>query len=168
MKRICGTKRVFVLMAVTAAVLLGLSVPAALATGGTIHWTGQGSSSVHVCTRGTSPYLHWILTEGGNGSVSSVTLKLGGSGVGTYAMSQHGYSWTAVTGYYELGTLTASATYTGSLGSGTANLVISDGCYNQTTVPATTLIGSIAAAGLLGIGLVFLQLRRRRRRTEAA
>ncbi len=108
----------------------------------TVQWTGQGSDSVKACGADQTPYLHWIFTTGGSGStVSAATLTLGGSGSGDYAMSEHGGSWTVDTGYYDLGTLAAYVTYTGSLGSGNSNLVISDGCYGSsttTTTPTTT------------------------------
>lgn len=157
------------MVGVVAALALGLSATAAVAGGGgTVSWTGQGKDSVGVCTNDQSPFLHWIFTEGGSGSVSKATLTLGGSGSGDYSMSQHGNSWTVDTGYYDLNSLTAHVTYEGELGNGTANLVISDGCYNETTVPAGGIIGSIGAALAAGIALLFLQTRRRRRRAAVA
>lgn len=156
-----------VLLAVLAAVVAAFFATAAQAGGGTVSWTGSGADSIGACTNGQSSYLHWIFSEGGDGSVSSATLTLGGTGSGQYTMSQHGNSWTVDTGYYALSGLTAHATYTGDLGNGSGNLVISGGCYDETTVPTGGVAGSILLAGLVGLGLGGLQLRRRRRNAAA-
>lgn len=105
---------------------------------GTVNWSGQGADSVKACQSGQTPYLHWIFTTGGNSSVTSVTLTVGGDASGGGAMSQHGGSWTENTGYSGTGQPTTSSVsahvnYTGSLGNGTANLVISDGCFGSGT-----------------------------------
>jgi hypothetical protein len=111
-------------------VLTGVSY----ATTGSIDWTGQGADSVTACASGQTPYLHWIFTTGGNSSVTSADLTVSGDASGGGAMSQHGGSWSLNTAYSgtaqpTTSTVSASVAYTGSLGNGTANLVISDGCF---------------------------------------
>lgn len=141
-------RRPFIPIAVVLVAVLasGLFAASALANG-TVNWTGHGTDSVKPCKKGESPYLHWIFTTGGKSAVSAATLTLGGSGSGSYAMSNHGGSWTVDTNYYDLTTLTASVAYTGSLGKGTSNLNISDGCSGPTTPPppppATVSLGYV-------------------------
>jgi hypothetical protein len=73
--------------------------------------------------------LFWVFTlGGGNNTVSSATLTLGGSGSGTFPMTLVGNEMRATTGFFDLATLTASASYVGNLGSGNTNLTISHGC----------------------------------------
>ncbi len=117
---------------------------AAARADGTVSWTGQGSDSVAACKKGQSPYLHWIFTTGGRSSVTSATLTVTGDASGGGAMSRHGHSWTLDTPYSGSGqptgsTLSASVAYTGSLGRGHANLVISDGCYGPVSPPKPTI-----------------------------
>jgi hypothetical protein len=124
---------------IAAAAVLGLSSLVVLtgvsyATTGSIDWTGQGADSVTACASGQTPYLHWIFTTGGNSSVTSADLAVSGDASGGGAMSQHGGSWSLNTAYSgtaqpTTSTVSASVAYTGSLGNGTANLVISDGCF---------------------------------------
>jgi hypothetical protein len=124
---------------IAAAAVLGLSSLVVLtgvsyATTGSIDWTGQGADSVTACASGQTPYLHWIFTTGGNSSVTSADLTVSGDASGGGAMSQHGGSWSLNTAYSgtaqpTTSTVSASVAYTGSLGNGTANLVISDGCF---------------------------------------
>lgn len=117
------------------------SPSAALASGdGSVSWTGQGTDTVTACAY-NQPHLHWVFkVEDSANTVSAVTLTLGGSGSGSYTMSQNGSNWSADTGFYDLASLTAVATYTGQLGTGSATLVISSGCYGQsgTTTTGTT------------------------------
>lgn len=104
---------------------------------GTVNWTGNGADSVKACKTGQTPYLHWIFTTGGNDSVTAANLTVGGNASGSGAMTQHGNgSWTRTTSYSGTGqpttsTVSAHVTYTGSLGNGQANLVISDGCFGS-------------------------------------
>ncbi len=114
--------------------------PVFAATNPPITWTGQGTTdegnlkSVD-CTGDTATpgTLLWVFSLGGNNSVTSASLTLGGSGTGTFAMSATGNNMKAVTPMYDLSTLTASASYVGTLGTGNSNLVISHGCPNTTT-----------------------------------
>ncbi len=103
---------------------------------GTVNWTGQGADSVKACSSSQTPFLHWIFTTGGNSSVSSATLSVSGDASGGGAMSQHGHSWTIDTAFSGTGqpttsTVSAHVTFTGSLGNGHANLVISSGCFGS-------------------------------------
>jgi len=104
---------------------------------GTVNWTGKGADSVKACKTGQTPYLHWIFTTGGNDSVTAATLTVSGDASGSGAMTQHGQgSWTRTTAYSGTGqpttsTVSAHVTFTGSLGKGNANLVISDGCFGS-------------------------------------
>ena len=113
------------------------------AADGTISWTGQGSDSVKACGSGQTPFLHWIFTTGGNSSVTSATLTVSGDASGGGAMSDHGGSWTIDTAYSgsgapTTGSVSASVSYTGTLGNGNPNLVISDGCYGSGITSTTT------------------------------
>jgi hypothetical protein len=134
-----GIKKIkFTMVNIAAVMVLGLSSLVALTgvsyASDTISWTGQGADSVKACDTGQTPYLHWIFTTGGNSSVTAADLTVGGQASGGGAMSQHGGSWTLNTAYSgtaqpTTSTVTASVAFTGSLGNGTANLVISDGCF---------------------------------------
>lgn len=120
------------------------SFPARAFADGNVQWTGQGTSNGSLddvdCSQGS--YLLWVFTVGGGtNTVTSATLMLGGSGSGSYSMTQNGNEWKATTGYFDLSTLTASVSYVGSLGNGNSNLVISHGCPNGTT-PTPTPSGS--------------------------
>jgi hypothetical protein len=122
-----------------AGLLSTTTTPTCTDSPGKLCYIGQGEDSVKACTEGQTPFLHWIFTTGGSGStVTSATLVLGGSGSGSYTMSEHGGSWTVDTGFYDLATLSAYVNYVGSLGQGDSNLVISDGCYGTSTTTQTT------------------------------
>lgn len=115
---------------------LGLAGTAVLtaAANGTVNWDGQqgltnGQLTTSQCDEQHTGYLFWVFTlGGGNNTVSSATLTLGGSGSGTFPMTQVGNEMRATTGFFDLATLTASASYVGNLGSGNTNLTISHGC----------------------------------------
>jgi hypothetical protein len=107
---------------------------------GSVDWTGQGADSVKACSTDQTPFLHWIFTTGGNSDISAATLTVGGDASGGGAMSPHSAqdhgSWTLTTSYSgtsapTTSTVTASVAYTGSLGEGNSNLVISDGCFGS-------------------------------------
>lgn len=103
---------------------------------GTVNWDGKGTDSEN-CTTATN-YIHWVFTAGGSNSVTAATLNLGGSGSGSYSMNQSGNgSWQVTTSYFDLATITASVAYTGTLGAGNSNLVISDFCPGTVTPTAT-------------------------------
>lgn len=139
-----------------AAAMLGLYASTALASptacsGNTCTWGGQGATNGSLdsveCDAANDPnganqpYLLWIFTTGGSGSVSSATLTLGGSGAGIYTGTAHGNEFHFVTPYYtpDTSTLTASVTFVGRIGN--AQLVISHGCAggNDTTPPTCAL-----------------------------
>ena len=100
----------------------------------TFDWTGHGVTNGSLgsveCDSQNTPYLFWVFTLGGQNTVSSATLTLGGSGSGSVNMtkpSDNAGVFQASTGFFDLSTLTASVSYTGTLGTG-ANLNISHGC----------------------------------------
>lgn len=111
-------------------------------TTGTVSWTGNGVSNGQFddkdCDDSNTAYIYWVFTLGGTNTVTAATLNLGGSGTGSYPMSKTGNNWKATTSYYDLSTLTAYVAYTGSLGSGTANLTISHGCPGTNPSPTAT------------------------------
>jgi hypothetical protein len=145
-----------------------LALPGISYADSSVSWTGQGSDSVKACDTDQTPFLHWIFTTGGDSSVTSADLMVSGSASGGGAMSQHGGSWTLDTAYSGTGqpttsTLTASVTFTGSLGNGNANLVISDGCFGAggqgggpsggTTTTTTLSQGQVLAVSTTAGGL---------------
>jgi hypothetical protein len=101
-----------------------------------VAWTGHGTTNGSLddvkCDSQNTPYLFWVFTlGGGQNTVSSATLTLGGSGSGSFDMtkpSDNAGVMQATTGFFDLNTLTASVSFTGDLGTGTANLNISHGC----------------------------------------
>jgi hypothetical protein len=108
----------------------------ALAQTGTVQWTGQGADSVGPCEPGEDPIIHWVFTTGGNDSVTSAVLTVNGQ---DFPMSQSGQgSWSADVPGTDPATTTAHVTFTGSLGAGQANLVMSHGCFEGPTYPPTT------------------------------
>jgi hypothetical protein len=97
-----------------------------------VDWEGHGSDSIRVCAFDEDPYLHWVLTPGGNFTISEAVLKIDGdeydAGEPFEARVAHFY-----TDFYDGaldGTLdaTAKAIFTGS-GQPKSLLVISDGCF---------------------------------------
>lgn len=113
-------------------------------SGNTCTWHGQGATNGSVdtvqCDANNTPYLLWIFTVGGGGNtVSSATLTLGGTGSGSYVGTKMGNEFHFTTPYFtpDPSTLTASVAFVGSLGRGTANLVISHGCPGETTTTTT-------------------------------
>jgi hypothetical protein len=117
---------------------------------GQLCWTGQGSDSLKACSGDESPFIHWVFTPGGGGNtVTAATLHASGTVSGSFTMSQNGNgSWAVDTPYSGSGppdtsSLSAYVTYTGSLGEGNSNLVISHGCYGaSTTTTGTTTTGT--------------------------
>jgi hypothetical protein len=111
---------------------------------GSVDWTGQGTTNGSLnttqCDAENTPYLLWVFTPGGGqNTVTAATLHLGGSGAGDFAMNQDKGQWKATTGFFDLATLEANVTFTGNLGSGNANLVISHGCPgNEAAIASIT------------------------------
>ena len=111
-----------------------------------VDWTpGQGTYAA--CEGDETPGLHWIFTPGGNDSVTSATLTVNGTEVLPMAQSGNG-SW-SVDSSGATEPTSASVTYTGSLGNGNANLVISHGCFGETSTTGTT--GTTVGIGV-GVG----------------
>jgi hypothetical protein len=106
---------------------------------GSVDWSGHGVSNGSLdsvqCDEQNTPYLFWVFTlGGGQNTVSSATLTLGGSGSGSFNMtkpSDNAGVMQVTTGFFDLNTLTASVNFTGNLGDGTANLNISHGCPGE-------------------------------------
>jgi hypothetical protein len=112
---------------------------------GQLCWTNQGSDSLLDCSDNQSPFIHWVFTPGGgDNTISKATLIASGTVSGSFEMSQNGNgSWAVDTPYSGSGppdssTLTAYVQYTGSLGQGNSNLVISHGCYGTSTTTTST------------------------------
>jgi hypothetical protein len=118
-------KRLVVFAAVLATA--AIAVTPAFADG-SVNWTtGQGTYAA--CGEGETPGLHWVFTPGGNDSVTAATLTVNGSEV--LAMTQSGGgSWSADSSGASEPT-SASVAFTGDLGNGNANLVISHGCFSS-------------------------------------
>lgn len=149
MRQILGRLKYYAAMVLFVLTSSILSVgPAALAgrafADGSLAWTGQGTSNGSLNTvqcsgdTATPGTLLWVFSlGGGQNTVTSATLALGGSGSGTYTMTSNpGNEMKVVTPYFNLSTLTASVSYVGDLGTGNPNLVISHGCPS---VPTTTV-----------------------------
>jgi hypothetical protein len=145
------------LIAVTAATLLMMAwaiFPTVASANGTVTWTGNGTSDGEVdseqCDTSNTSYLLWIFPIGGQNTITSVTLNLGGSGSGSFTVNStdtnvsndtSGFSGGSVhirTPFFDLGSLTASISYVGELGTGEHKLVISHGCPGETTTTTTT------------------------------
>lgn len=134
------TKQAICLLAII--VLTGILFATRVLADGSVSWVGNGQDSED-CQTATN-YIHWVFTPGGNDSVTAVTLKLGGSGTGSYTMDQKGNgAWQYTTSYFDLSDLTASANYTGNLGSGNSVLTISDYCSQGATTPTPTVTPTI-------------------------
>lgn len=122
----------------SSALLLGmlLASTGGVAADGQVAWDGQqgltnGTFKDTQCATPPVGFIHWVFTDGG-GTVTAASITFGGSGSGTFAMSQNGQgSWSYDSAFFTLATLTASVSYTGTVGQG-ANLVISDGCPGET------------------------------------
>lgn len=132
-----------VLVTLAGMLFVGLG-SSALAQTGTVHWTGQGTDSVGPCEPGEDPIIHWVFTTGGNDSVTSAVLTVNGQ---EFPMSQSGQgSWSADVPGTDPATTTAFVTFTGSLGGGNANLVMSHGCFEGPTYPPTTQPANVQPA----------------------
>jgi hypothetical protein len=130
---------------------VGLASSALAQTGGTVQWTGQGADSVGPCEAGEDPIIHWVFTTGGNDTVTAAELTVNGN---TFPMSQSGMgSWSADVPGTDPATTTAFVTFTGSLGAGNANLVMSHGCFGGPTYPPTTQAANVQPT-VIGQGAV--------------
>ena len=142
------------LIAVTAATLLMMAwaiFPSVAMANGTVSWTGNGTSGGQLdneeCDASNTPYLLWIFPIGGQNTVTSVTLNLGGSGSGSFTVDStdtdasddtSGFTGGSVhirTPFFDLSSLTASISYVGDLGTGEHKLVISHGCPGEEKKP---------------------------------
>jgi hypothetical protein len=133
-----GTKAVRRLLSAVAGMLVvGIITAGPAMADGVVHWTGKGTDSVGPCEPGEDPVFHWVFTTGGNDTVTAAVLTVNGT---DYPMSQSGQggSWSADVPGTDPATTTAFVTYTGDLGRGNANLVISHGCFEGPTYPPTT------------------------------
>jgi hypothetical protein len=140
------TKRPVRMLLVTLAGMLfvGLANAAPALADGVVPWTGQGADSVDQCEPGEDPIIHWVFTTGGNDTVTSAVLTVNGN---NFPMSQSGQgSWSADVPGTDPATTTAFVTYTGNLGSGNPNLVMSHGCFGGPTYPPTTQAAQVEAA----------------------
>jgi hypothetical protein len=150
-----------VLVALAGMLFVGLANAAPALADGTVVWTGKGADSVGPCEPGEDPIIHWVFTTGGNDTVTAAVLTVNGN---TYPMSQSGQgSWSADVPGTDPATTTAFVSYTGNLGAGNANLVMSHGCFGGPTYPPTTQAAQVEAAvveqggnqggGVLGAGV---------------
>jgi hypothetical protein len=138
------------LLAFAGIMALGVANAAPAMADGIVPWTGKGADSVDQCEPGEDPVIHWVFTTGGNDTVTAATLTVNGT---TYPMSQSGQgSWSADVPGTDPATTTASVAFTGNLGSGNANLVMSHGCFGGPTYPPTTQPAAVAGAGEQGGG----------------
>jgi len=171
----------FVSMIMIAVASAQLFSPATITQTGTntVHWSGQGSTSIDqgtACTTGAvevglapnTPYLLWVFNSDGlTLNPNQGTLNLGGTGTGTFTMSApntNSANHKAVTGFFvPNGGLTASATFNvQSLGQGSneAILTISHGCSGGTQIPEFPTVALPIAAV---IGLVFFFQHRKKK-----
>jgi hypothetical protein len=133
-----------VLVALAGMLFVGLANAAPALADGTVVWTGKGADSVGPCEPGEDPIIHWVFTTGGNDTVTAAQLTVNGN---TYPMSQSGQgSWSADVPGTDPATTTASVFYSGNLGAGNANLVMSHGCFGGPTYPPTTQAAQVEAA----------------------
>jgi hypothetical protein len=132
-----------VLVTLAGMLFVGLANAAPALADGVVPWTGQGADSVDQCEPGEDPIIHWVFTTGGNDTVTSAVLTVNGN---NFPMSQSGQgSWSADVPGTDPATTTAFVTYTGNLGSGNPNLVMSHGCFDGPTYPPTTQAPNVAA-----------------------
>jgi hypothetical protein len=125
-------KKLFV---VFAAALATAAIAVTPALAGTVFWT-QGQGTFGPCDEGETAGLHWVFTPGGNDSVTSATLTVNGSEVLPMSPSGGG-SWSADSSGATEPT-SAKVDFVGDLGNGNANLVISHGCFGESTTTGGT------------------------------
>lgn len=130
------------LLALLGAGLLTFGVTGIALADGTVTWDGSQGLTGGVPTNtqcdadNAAGTVTFILTLGGQNTVTSATLNLGGSGSGSVTNTPTGnevHLQIAFSGDFT--TLTASADYVGSLGSGNVNLTISHYCPGEESTP---------------------------------
>jgi len=135
------------LMAASALIIgmFGLSAGTVVASDGQVWWTGNGTSDGKLgdvkCDESNTPYLYWVFNPGGQDAVTAASITFGGTGTGTFDMTQVSAegTWKLEDGpWFDLVGLTAVVDYTGSLGNGNAVVTISHGCPGSTTTTTTT------------------------------
>jgi hypothetical protein len=121
------------ILLVTALLVALLPFSAANAVPTVLPWTGQGSDSVTACDLDQDPYLHWVLTSGGSGTITSAELTISGEKQGDFyregnatSGAMHFYS-----DYFDITdpAFSASASYEKTGRVSNVQLVISDGCF---------------------------------------
>jgi len=117
--------------------LLMAMVPGVAHADTTVDWAGHGADSVTACSPDEDPYLHWVLTSGGSGAITSATLTINGQPQGSFhregnstSGAMHFYS-----DYFDITDpgFTASASYVFTGRVSNVKLVISDGCFPGVT-----------------------------------
>ena len=98
-----------------------------------ITWKGNGLDSIAPCSEGQAPYLHWVLTPGGQ-PVDGTTAELSVNGVDQGQMAPVGNSGALqiTAGYPTGGPTSAEAVITSGSVTDNAILTISDGCSGET------------------------------------
>jgi hypothetical protein len=145
------------LAALLGAGLLAFGVAGVAFADGTITWDGSqglgqdGLPTVQCDADNAAGTVTFILTlGGGTNSVTSATLHLGGSGSGDVTNTPNGnevHLQAAFSG--DFATLTASADYVGTLGSGDVNLTISHYCPGESeTAPPTAAPTEVPSQGV--------------------
>jgi hypothetical protein len=132
-RKYSAVPRLAVALAMALAMVSSLLVSAGtVRADGTKVWTGQGATNgvpnTIQCDDANAPgTMVWIFTLGGaSNTVTSATLSVNGD---TYPGTKIGAEFHFYTPYYDPSTITdAHVDYVGSLGRGTANVVISHAC----------------------------------------
>jgi hypothetical protein len=138
-------RRTLTIVSALALTMSLLVLPASAIGEKTVDWVGNGADSVVACEEGQEPYLHWILTPGGNYTISDGVLY---DSEGTELAEQEGmpsaaahfYTYDEIpydpeTGMPDLSAyegVYATAIFTAGRNAQTFNpiLTISDGCYD--------------------------------------
>jgi len=97
-----------------------------------VTWKGNGLDSIVPCSEGQTPYLHWVLTPGGQ-PVDGTTAELSVNGVDQGQMAPVGNSGALqiTAGYPTGGPTSAEAVITSGSVTENAILTISDGCSGE-------------------------------------
>ena len=124
-------KRITVLAFLVVGTFASLRLVAASASQ-VINWEGNGLDSVSPCSEGQTPYLHWVLTPGGN-PVEGTTAELTVNGADQGQMAPVGNSGALqlTAGYPSGGPTSAEAVITSGSVTDKSVLTISDGCSGE-------------------------------------